>query len=60
MVFSKTWLIHVQEREEEQSWFLSIRGFSCFASSGLSSSNTDDAWHFEVKGSPSVALELLF
>jgi hypothetical protein len=31
-------------------------GFSCFASSGLLSSNTDDAWHFEVEGSPSIAL----
>jgi hypothetical protein len=28
-------------------------GFSCFASLGLLSSNTDDAWHFEVEGSPS-------
>jgi hypothetical protein len=26
----------------------------------LSSSNTDDAWHFEVQGSPSIALEFMF
>jgi hypothetical protein len=35
-------------------------GFSTFAYSGLSSSNTDDAWHFEVQGSPSIALEFMF
>jgi hypothetical protein len=38
-----------------------VKGFSCFASSsGLSSSNTDDAWHFEVQGSSSIALEFMF
>jgi hypothetical protein len=26
----------------------------------LSSSNTDDAWHSEVQGSPSTALEFMF
>jgi hypothetical protein len=34
--------------------------FSCFSFSGLSLSNTDDAWHFEVKGLPSIALGLMF
>jgi hypothetical protein len=34
-------------------------GFSIFASSGFSS-NTDDAWDFEVQGSPSIALEFMF
>jgi hypothetical protein len=35
-------------------------GFSKFASSGLASLNTDDAWHFEVQGLPSIALEFMF
>jgi hypothetical protein len=35
-------------------------GFSTFAFSGLPSSNKDDAWHFEVQGSPSIALEFMF
>jgi hypothetical protein len=37
-----------------------MKDFSCFASSGLSSSNTDDAWHFEIEGLPSTALVFMF
>jgi hypothetical protein len=52
-------LIHIWEWEEH-IWFPNLKGFSCFASSGLSASNMDDAWHFEVRGSPSIALERTF
>jgi hypothetical protein len=51
--------IHIQEGEEH-SWFLNMKSFSWFASSGLSSSNTDYAWHFEVQGLQSIALEFVF
>jgi hypothetical protein len=51
--------IHIQEREE-CNCFLNVKGFSYFACSGLALSDTDDTWHFEVKGSPSIALELAF
>jgi hypothetical protein len=33
---------------------------SCSASSGLASSNADDAWHFEVEGLPSISQEFVF
>jgi hypothetical protein len=51
-------------------WHLRMRGAQlvsqrerkvyCFYSSELPSSNTADAWHFEVEGMPSIALELRF
>jgi hypothetical protein len=52
-------LTHVQEWEE-CSWFFNVKCFSYFPSSALSASNTNDAWYFEVKGSPSIVLELTF
>jgi hypothetical protein len=48
-------LIHI--RELEDICFHSVEDFSCLTHSGLLSSNTDCAWHFEVKCLLSIALE---
>jgi hypothetical protein len=51
--------IHLRELEE-CSWFLSVKEFYYFASWILLSWNSDSAWHVEVEGSPSIALEVHF
>jgi hypothetical protein len=54
-----SFFLYSHVRMKEAVCFL-VTGFSCLASSRLSSSNTNNAWHFKVEGLSSIALEFVF
>jgi hypothetical protein len=59
-LYSFIFLIDIQEWKKCRCFLNVKKKFFLFASLWLSSQNTGDVWHFEVKGSPSIALELRF